>query len=281
MCGPLEIDCAIHTIQQVKEELEMAKDQAHSGRLPQPIHQSLQNSVTELNAASKAVGSSMAQLVTAANQGNENFTGIAAKDTAKTLGVLATAVKAIASFSKKPHAQEYIISTSQQLMDESVALVSEAKHAIEDPSALDKQMRLARAAKAASQALNQVVNCLPGLIEIDQSLKDLEEANLILQSGKVRQTATVVMFLSDITPFIQFPDTSGRSYQELQANLNGAASALNLASSKVVTSMKREPEEQAASASNFVGCYKELLTAGLMLAGVAKVHVRVCTFSLH
>ena len=186
MCGPLEIDCAIHTIQQVKQELEVAKDEARAGKLPQPIHQSLHNSVTELNAASKAVGSSMAQLVTAANQGNESFTGIAAKDTAKTLGVVATAVKGVASFSKDPRIQEHIIATAQQLMDESVALVSEARQAIQDPNASDKQLRLARAAKAASQALNQVVSCIPGLIEMDQSLKDMEEANLILQSGKVR-----------------------------------------------------------------------------------------------
>ena len=187
MCGPLEIDCAIRSIQQIKEELETAKDEARSGKLPQPIHQSLHNSVTELTAASKAVGSSMAQLVMAANQGNDNFTGIAAKDTAKTLGVLATAVKGVASFSKDPQTQAYIIATAQQLMDESVALVSEAKQAIKDPSAPDKQLRLARAAKSASQALSEVVNCLPGLIDIDQSLKDLEEASLILQSGKVSQ----------------------------------------------------------------------------------------------
>ena len=187
MCGPLEIDCAIHAIHQVKEELQTAKNEAHNDKLPQPIHQSLQNSVTELNAASKAVGFSMAQLVTAANQDNESLTVIAAKDTAKTLGVVAAAVKGVASFSKVPQTQEYIIATAQQLMDESVTLVSEAKQAIENPNALDKHLRLAHAAKAASQALNQVVSCIPGLIEIDQSLKDLEEANLILQSGKVRQ----------------------------------------------------------------------------------------------
>lgn len=82
----------------------------------------------------------------------------------------------------------------------------------------------------------------------------------------------------DPVPFMQFPNAAGQSYQALQTNLSEAASSLNLASSKVVTSVKREPDEQAASASSFVGCYKELLTAGLMLAGVAKA--RTCTYTV-
>lgn len=42
-----------------------------------------------------------------------------------------------------------------------MALISEAKAAVEDPTAPNKQLRLAQAAKAVSQALNQA--CLPSL----------------------------------------------------------------------------------------------------------------------
>jgi len=70
-------------------------------------------------------------------------------------------------------------------MDQSVALISEAKAAVEDPTAPNKQLRLAQAAKAVSQALNQVVNCLPGQIEFDQAIKAIAQASLALQSGKV------------------------------------------------------------------------------------------------
>ena len=73
-----------------------------------------------------------------------------------------------------------------QVMDQSVALISEAKAAVEDPNAPNKQQRLAQAAKAVSQALNQVVNCLPGQIEFDQAIKAIAEASRRLQSGKVR-----------------------------------------------------------------------------------------------
>ena len=74
-------------------------------------------------------------------------------------------------------------------MDQSVALISEAKAAIEDPSAANKQQRLAQAAKAVSQALNQVVNCLPGQIEFDQAIKAIAESSRRLQSGKVGHLA--------------------------------------------------------------------------------------------
>ena len=70
-------------------------------------------------------------------------------------------------------------------MDQSVALISEAKAAVQDPNTPNKQLRLAQAAKAVSQALNQVVNCLPGQIEFDHAIKAIAEASKKLQSGKV------------------------------------------------------------------------------------------------
>ena len=70
-------------------------------------------------------------------------------------------------------------------MDQSVALISEAKAAVQDPNTPNKQHRLAQAAKAVSQALNQVVNCLPGQIEFDHAIKAIAEASRKIQSGKV------------------------------------------------------------------------------------------------
>ena len=72
-------------------------------------------------------------------------------------------------------------------MDQSVALISEAKAAVQDPNTPNKQLRLAQAAKAVSQALNQVVNCLPGQIEFDHAIKAIAEASRKLQSGKVNR----------------------------------------------------------------------------------------------
>ena len=82
-------------------------------------------------------------------------------------------------------------------MDQSVALISEAKAAVQDPNAPNKQVRLAQAAKAVSQALNQVVNCLPGQIEFDHAIKAIAEASRRLQSGKVRVWGHVGTILHD------------------------------------------------------------------------------------
>ena len=78
-------------------------------------------------------------------------------------------------------------------MEQSVALISEAKQVVQDPNTPNKQMRLAQAAKAVSQALNRVVNCLPGIIEYDQAIKVIAQASLGLQSGKVQTTISLAI----------------------------------------------------------------------------------------
>ena len=47
--------------------------------------------------------------------GNENYTGIAARDTANALRVLAGAVRGVAAGTKNQQTQEYILSTAQQV----------------------------------------------------------------------------------------------------------------------------------------------------------------------
>lgn len=42
-----------------------------------------------------------------------------------------------------------------------------------------------QAAKAVSQALNQVVNCLPGQRDVDQAIKAIAEASQALQKKQV------------------------------------------------------------------------------------------------
>ena len=49
--------------------------------------------------------------------GNENYTGIAARDTANALRVLAHAVRGVAAGTKNTQTQEYILSTAQQVRE--------------------------------------------------------------------------------------------------------------------------------------------------------------------
>lgn len=107
--------------------------EASQGKLRPLPGQTLESCSTELGASSKTVGSSMAQLLTAANQGNENYTGIAARDTASALQTLTDAARGVAALTKNPQTQEYIIVTAVKVMDQSVSLIMEAKRCVENP----------------------------------------------------------------------------------------------------------------------------------------------------
>ena len=69
MCGSLEIDSAIDTVKGLSQELAEAKKEAQQGKLVPLPGESVESCALELGATSKTVGSSMAQLLTAANQG--------------------------------------------------------------------------------------------------------------------------------------------------------------------------------------------------------------------
>lgn len=97
----------------------------------------------EVGGTSKQVGATMAQLLTAAAQGNDSYTGIAARDTARALKVLANAVRGVAATSEDPNDQQAILKAAQSVMDKSVKLIEEAKRALDDPNDPENQQRLA------------------------------------------------------------------------------------------------------------------------------------------
>uniref|UniRef100_A0AAQ4S7L3 Talin 2 n=1 Tax=Gasterosteus aculeatus aculeatus TaxID=481459 RepID=A0AAQ4S7L3_GASAC len=74
-CCPLEIDSALKTVQTLKSELRDAKMSLIDGQLKPLPGESLEKCAQDLGSTSKAVGSSMAQLLTCAAQGNEHYTG--------------------------------------------------------------------------------------------------------------------------------------------------------------------------------------------------------------
>ena len=133
MCGSLEIDSAVDLIKNLAKELQEAKIEGNQGRLRPLPGQTLETCSVELGASSKTVGSSMAQLLTAANQGNENYTGIAARDTSNALQTLTDAARGVAALTKNPQTQEYIIITAVKVMDQSVSLIMEAKRCVQNP----------------------------------------------------------------------------------------------------------------------------------------------------
>uniref|UniRef100_A0A673J7R2 Talin-2-like n=1 Tax=Sinocyclocheilus rhinocerous TaxID=307959 RepID=A0A673J7R2_9TELE len=150
-CGPMEIDSALIAVQTLKNELQDAKMAASEGQLKPLPGESLGKCTQELGGTSKAVGSSMAQLLTCAAQGNEHYTG---------------------------NMLTLIHNTFIWLNgDMPSKLISEAKEALVAPGVAEIQQRLAQVAKAVSHSLNACVNCLPGQKDVDMALKSIGEAS--------------------------------------------------------------------------------------------------------
>jgi talin len=124
----------------------------------------------------------MAQLLTAAAQGNDNYTGIAARDTANALRVLTNAIRGVAATTNDRALQEAILESGADVMEKSANLIEEAKRAVSNPQNPENQTRLAQVAKAVSQALNNCVNCLPGLRDVDQAVRYITTISMKLSA---------------------------------------------------------------------------------------------------
>ena len=65
----------------------------------------------------------MSPLVLPVSAGNDNYTGIAARDTANALKVLAGAVRGVAAGTKNPRTQEYILTTAQTVSPTAMEII--------------------------------------------------------------------------------------------------------------------------------------------------------------
>ena len=77
-------------------------------------------------------------------QGNENYTGMAARETANALRVLASAVRGVAATSADRELQDSIVDHARDVMDKSANLIEEAKKAVMHPQNPENQTRLAQ-----------------------------------------------------------------------------------------------------------------------------------------
>ncbi|CAM9487463.1 talin-2 [Lampetra fluviatilis] len=249
-CGTLEIDSALDLVRSLEAELQEAKVAAADGKLHPLPGETLEKCAQDLGATSKTVGSSMAQVMTAASQGNENYTGIAARDTAQALKQLAAAARGLAANSADKPTQEAVLESARDLMDKASLFIQEAKKAVVRPGDPINQQRLAQVAKAVSGALGKCVGCLPGQQDVDTALRSLAD-----QSKKL---------LSDTIP------RSGSSFQEAQGNLNDAAAGLNLSASELVQASRGSSQELSSASRKFGNDFSRFLDAGIDMAGQAK-----------
>ncbi|XP_023267704.1 talin-2 isoform X2 [Seriola lalandi dorsalis] len=246
-CGPMEIDSALTAIQTLRSELQDAKLAAVNTQLKPLPGESLEKCAQDLGSTSKSVGSSMAQLLTCAAQGNEHYTGIAARETAQALKTLAQAARGVAASTTDPKAAAAMLDSARDVMEGSALLIHEAKQALISPGDAESQQRLAQVAKAVSHSLNNCVNCLPGQKDVDMALKSIGEASKKL-------------LIETIPP-------ASKSFQEAQSELNQTAADLNQSAGEVVHASRGSSSQLAVASGNFSQDFDEFLDAGIEMAG--------------
>uniref|UniRef100_A0A8C2DHT6 Talin 1 n=1 Tax=Cyprinus carpio TaxID=7962 RepID=A0A8C2DHT6_CYPCA len=246
-CGPLEIDNALTMVRGLERDMQEAKASAAEGKLRPLPGETLEKCSQDLGSSTKAVSSAIAQLLSEATQGNENYTGMAARDVAQALRSLASAARGVAANTEDPHARNAMLDSTTDVMDKSASLIEETKRAVAKPGDPDSQQRLAQVAKAVSQALNRSVNCLPGQRDVDNAIRTVGEASKKLLSNK-------------------FP-VSGKSFQEAQANLNEAAAGLNQSANELVQASRGTTQDLSKASGKFGQDFNHFLQAGVDMAG--------------
>ncbi|XP_064261658.1 talin-1 isoform X2 [Passer domesticus] len=245
-CGPLEIDSALGLVQSLERDLQEAKAAARDGKLKPLPGETMEKCAQDLGNSTKAVSSAIAHLLGEVAQGNENYTGIAAREVAQALRSLSQAARGVAANTSDPQAQSAMLECASDVMDKANNLIEEARKAVAKPGDPESQQRLAQVAKAVSQALNRCVNCLPGQRDVDAAIRMVGEASKRL--------------LSD-----SFPPSS-KSFQEAQSQLNQAAAGLNQSANELVQASRGTPQDLAKSSGKFGHDFNEFLQAGVEMA---------------
>ncbi|XP_071788038.1 talin-1-like isoform X4 [Asterias amurensis] len=281
-CGAHEIDNALDIIKSLEDQLEEIRRTADAEKLLPLPGETPDSCATQLGSTSKNVGASMAQLLTAAAQANETYTGMAARDTANSLSSLTGAVRGVAATTNEKPARDAMIDRTKDVLDKSANLLEEARKALADPNNPDNQQRLAQVAKAVSHALNSCVSCLPGQRDVDKAIKSVVEASKGLMSGKLLEVfenfsytsefiseAIVVSQDQEVALESRLPVGDARNYQDHQNSLNKAAQGLNVAASELVTASRGTPQELAGAANTFSHDFNDLMQSGMGMAGAA------------
>ncbi|CAG2163728.1 unnamed protein product [Oppiella nova] len=244
----MEIDAAIESIRELDKELAECRKAAINYYLKPLPGENLEYCSSQLNTTCKSVGSSMAQLLTAASQGNENFTGHAGRDVSNALKNLTSAVRGVAATSNERDVQMRVIDNARDVLEKSILLFEETKWALHNPHDRERQQRLTQVAKSVSNSLNNCVNCLPGQRDVDESIRSITDATQLI--GK------------------ELP-VSHKSYSELQNNLTIAATKLNESVSDVIEG-SRSPSSLANCSKQYSSAFNELFECGLEIAGQSK-----------
>uniref|UniRef100_A0A663FJL1 Talin 1 n=1 Tax=Aquila chrysaetos chrysaetos TaxID=223781 RepID=A0A663FJL1_AQUCH len=262
-CGPLEIDSALGLVQSLERDLQEAKAAARDGKLKPLPGETMEKCAQDLGNSTKAVSSAIAHLLGEVAQGNENYTGIAAREVAQALRSLSQAARGVAASTPDPQAQSAMLECASDVMDKANNLIEEARKAVAKPGDPESQQRLAQVAKAVSQALSRCVNCLPGQRDVDAairmvgdasarssfSISILFSANELVQAsrGTPQDLATFSgKFGQDFNEFLQAGVEMASQSLEDQVQVVSNLKSISMSSSKLLLAAKALSADPAA-----------------------------------
>lgn len=246
-CGPeLELEAAHNLVCSLRDELVHIQHAAEKGHLRPLPGETAVSASQQLGSVSKNVKSSMAQVVSAATQGNENYTAMATRDMADSLKDFTGAVRAVVANTDVRETRQRMIFCTEELMNRSLGLIEEARRTLQEPSNAEN---LNLWAKRVTQSLDDSVSCLPGQRDVDDAISTISSATAVLDSGC-------------------FPHTD-KPYNRLQAELNSAAAGLNEASTSVITSVG-SPNKLANASKKFGTAVGDVINVGMEMAGQTK-----------
>ncbi|KAL5257851.1 hypothetical protein ACHWQZ_G012707 [Mnemiopsis leidyi] len=247
----LNVDNALDLLANVKGNLKDVERSVAEGTIKPLPRETPESCTADLYGASKQVGSSMVQLLTAANQGNANYTGIAARETANHLGDLIGAVRGICACTDDRNDQNVVIDNAKDVLDEAQRMMEYSKVLLNNPDSADAAKNLHEANKAVSHAIHNLLNSLPGQKDVDSAIKEIARASVAITDS-------------------QFPPTKGESLADLQNAVTEDAAKLNQVSSELVAASRVSPEDLAVVANNFANVYGNCINHSMQLAGATK-----------
>lgn len=186
-CGGLELDAAEEMIVSLKEEISEFYRAVETTSLKPLPGETAESTALRLGSTSKSVGFAMAQLLSAAKQSNENYTGSAARETASALQDLTSAVRGVAATTNQQETQKRVLMTADDVILKSLRLVKEARYALSNPDS--NEADLATVAKEVSYSLDKCVSCLPGQRDVEEAIRSIEDMSLRLKSNDFPQTS--------------------------------------------------------------------------------------------
>ncbi|KAJ4445576.1 hypothetical protein ANN_12257 [Periplaneta americana] len=249
VCGSLELDSASELIHNLQADLEAFQRSAERNELGPLPGETTESAALKLGSTSKNVDSAMSHLLSAAVQGNENYTRIAARNTWSALRDFTTSVRGVAATTHDQDTQKMILASAMEVMEQSLQLIEEVRQAMQGKGNPVNAQKLTYASKNVSQALNKCVGSLPGQKDVEEAIQSIANALQILDRD-------------------EFPPSS-KPCGQLQQELSLSAASLNDASAALVSSV-HNPTQLAVSSRTFDTAFRDLLGRSTEVAGQTK-----------